>query len=833
MSEAERLEEEIFETARHLQDAERVTYLDQACAHDRGLRRRIEGLLGAFSRAGDLLSEPVLPREALSKNVASPVSARPGDHIGPYKLLQQIGEGGCGIVYMAEQEHPLRRRVALKVLKLGMDTRQVIARFEAERQALALMDHPNIAKVLDAGATATGRPYFVMELVRGVKITDFCDEHRTSMRERLQLFIQVCQAVQHAHQKGIIHRDLKPSNILVTLNDGVAVPKVIDFGIAKATTGQPLTDKTLFTAFEQFVGTPAYMSPEQAVMTSLDIDTRTDIYSLGVLLYELLTGHTPFDSAELLQVGLDEMRRTIREKEPARPSTRLSTLAARELTIAAKRRQVDESRLAYMVRGDLDWIVMKCLEKDRSRRYETANGLAADLRRHLANEPVVACPPNAVYRFQKAVRRHKTAFGAVTAFVIVLIAGVAVSWSQATRAKQLRDLAESKERQSYQVAEFLKETLKSAKRSLELRRDPSTTTLLEILDQTPVRLDRDLREAPEVEAELRLTIGDVYQLLGQYEKAETMYRRALALHRKLLGNEQPVVAQLLNNLGVTLVEQDRLAEADQLYVEALDLRRRLMGPTHASVSESLHHRAFLLRRQGKLPQAEEAIRESLTIRRATPGHDARAIAESMQGLATILFREGKLSEAEQTLREALAVQTPLLGAESAAVADMLEDLGLVLAAQGRQAEAERSLAEALDKLRKVLGDTHPDTITCMAMLLNTLLAEGKYAQAEPLARECWLAREKKMPGHPKTFNARSLLGGCLLGLKRYQEAEPLLLSSFEGLRPMLQEDKIPWEGRYVVGDTLKRIIQLYGATDQADKAAEWQSRLAEFERAGK
>ena len=337
------------------------------------------------------------------------VTEKPGDRIGRYKLLEKIGEGGCGTVYMAEQTEPIRRRVALKVIKLGMDTRQVVARFEAERQALALMDHPNIAKVLDAGATDTGRPYFVMELVRGIKITDYCDQHSLSTRERLELFRQVCYAVQHAHQKGIIHRDLKPSNILVTEQDGKAVPKVIDFGIAKATQ-QPLTDKTLFTGFQQFMGTPAYMSPEQAGMSGTDIDTRSDIYALGVLLYELVTGHVPFEKAELLQAGLDEMRRLIREKEPLKPSTRLRSLSAEDLTTVAKRQRTEPPKLLHLVRGDLDWIVMKCLEKDRNRRYETANGLASDLLRHVNNEPVVARPPSNAYRFQKMVRRNKAAF---------------------------------------------------------------------------------------------------------------------------------------------------------------------------------------------------------------------------------------------------------------------------------------------------------------------------------------------------------------------------------------------------------------------------------------
>src|ERR1039458_2900220 len=334
---------------------------------------------------------------------------KPGDRIGRYKLLQQIGEGGCGVVYMAEQAEPMRRRVALKVIKLGMDTKQVIARFEAERQALALMDHPNIAKVLYAGATDSGRPYFVMELVRGIKITDYCDQQKLSTRQRLELFVQVCQAVQHAHQKGIIHRDLKPSNILVTEQDGKAVPKIIDFGIAKATTSAPLTDKTLFTAFDQFIGTPAYMSPEQAGLGGLDIDTRSDVYSLGVLLYELLTGRQPFDSAALRRSAIDEILRIIREQEPPRPSASLTTLTEQELTLVAQRHQSEPTKFSNLLRGDLDWIVMKALEKDRTRRYLTANDFSTDIKRHLMNETVSAGAPTAGYKFAKFVRRNKNA----------------------------------------------------------------------------------------------------------------------------------------------------------------------------------------------------------------------------------------------------------------------------------------------------------------------------------------------------------------------------------------------------------------------------------------
>src|SRR6478736_5908279 len=422
---------EIFSAALGMPTAERATYLKQVCGGDAVLLGRVETLLRAHEEAGDFLSK--VPAGGPSERPAGTVGEQVGDRVGRYKLLQQIGEGGCGVVFMAEQEEPVRRRVALKVVKPGMDTKNVIARFEAERQALALMEHSNIAQVLDAGATETGRPYFVMELVRGLKITDYCDQNSLTTTARLELFTQVCHAVQHAHQKGIIHRDIKPSNILVTTTaEGTPLPKVIDFGIAKATTGQRLTDKTLFTAFEMLIGTPAYMSPEQAALTSEDVDTRTDIYSLGVLLYELLTSTTPFDVRELLKSGLDEIRRVILNQDPLRPSTRLSTMQVADLTTVAQYRQVEAFRLIRSVRGDLDWIVMKALEKDRTRRYPTANGLALDVQHFLADEPVSARPPSTAYKLKKLVLRNKLLVVGLGVIGMLLVAGLgAVSISLA------------------------------------------------------------------------------------------------------------------------------------------------------------------------------------------------------------------------------------------------------------------------------------------------------------------------------------------------------------------------------------------------------------------
>ncbi len=435
--------DEIFFAALEKSPAEeRSAYLDLACGNDIALRQRVDRLLSAQPEVTSFLESPAAG-VVMDTACAPSIAEQPGARIGPYKLLEQIGEGGFGVVFMAEQTTPVRRKVALKIIKPGMDSKQVIARFEAERQALALMDHPNIARVFDAGATSSGRPYFVMELVHGVPITEYCNLQKLTPSDRLKLFIDVCRAVQHAHQKGIIHRDLKSSNVMVTMHDDKPVPKIIDFGVSKAISHQ-LTEKTLFTAYGQMVGTPMYMSPEQAQMSGLDVDTRSDVYSLGVLLYELTTGTTPFDEAALKRVGFDEMRRMIREDEPLRPSLRINTLKADLLSTVADQRKIDPHKLSDTLRGELDWIVMKCLEKDRNRRYDSANSLAADIERYLNDEPVHACPPSATYRFGKFVRRHKAALAAAAGLAGVLVltlAGLAVGslliWRANNEARRL------------------------------------------------------------------------------------------------------------------------------------------------------------------------------------------------------------------------------------------------------------------------------------------------------------------------------------------------------------------------------------------------------------
>jgi eukaryotic-like serine/threonine-protein kinase len=770
MNDPSQREAAIARGALQLPPEQRDNYIKAACGGDVTLEERVRALsIARAQAAAPPAAASPSTRGTIMVSVAP--SEQPGDRIGPYKILQLIGEGGCGMVYMAEQEQPVRRRVALKVIKLGMDTREVIGRFEAERQALALMDHTNIARVLDAGATDKGRPFFVMELVRGIKITDYCDQNNLATSERLELFTQVCRAIQHAHQKGIIHRDIKPSNILVTLHDGVPVPKVIDFGIAKAM-DQRLTDKTVFTKFEQFIGTPAYMSPEQAEMSGLDIDTRSDIYSLGVLLYELLTSRTPFDQKELLAAGLDAMRRLIREKEPPKPSTRLSTMLQGDLTTVAKQRHAPPPKLIHIVKGDLDWIVMKALEKDRTRRYETASGLAADVQHFLTNEPVVARPPSTLYRVQKLVRRNRLAFAAAGAVSASILIGLVLSTWLFLREKEARRLAMREAKHSQQVALFLEDMLKGVGPSVALGRD--TTLLKEILDKTVQRVTTDLKDQPEVQAEICNTIGEVYRALGQLKKAEGLHREARTLQGRPVGGKRADVATSLSDLAFVLRDQGKLAEAESLQREALALRRKLYGNEHPEVALSLNNLALVLRSQSKPAEAERLHREALAMQKKLLGDEDVAVASSLNNLAFALRDQGKLAEAEKCFRESLAMQKKLLGANHPGVAITTDNLAFVLRDEAKLDEAETLVRQSLAMQRKLFSEEHPSVATAMNNLALVLAARGNYPEAVELHRKA-LALRRKLLGaeHPEVASSLDNLALALRKQKQLAEAESL------------------------------------------------------------
>jgi len=809
-------EVEVFEAALELPPGQREAFLMREAAGDQDLLQRVRALLHASENGSDFLT-------TIPASPPLPAIEKPGDRIGRYKLLEQIGEGGCGIVYMAAQEEPLRRQVALKVIKLGMDTRQVIARFEAERQALALMDHPNIAKVYDAGATTTGRPFFVMELVRGLRITDYCNEKRLPTRKRLELFIQVCQAVQHAHQKGIIHRDLKPSNILVTVNDGVAVPKVIDFGIAKATSGERLTDKTVFTAFHQFMGTPAYMSPEQAELTSVDIDTRSDIYTLGVLLYELLTGQTPFDGKELLQAGLDEMRRTLREKEPTRPSTLLSTLTADRLTATAQLQGLEPPRLINLVRGDLDWIVLKCLEKDRVRRYETANALLMDIQRHLSNEPVTARPRSRLQDFQKTVRRHKVGFAATAAVMVALFFGLGIATWSLLKEKQARQRADTEAAKSVQIARFLEDMLRGIDPKATRERD--TTLLRDILRNTSTRVSQDLTNQPLVEAHLANTIGNIYAALGDFENAEIMARNALALRQNGSASQATDLAESCFDLAHHLWSQGKLTEAERVARDGLRFATNSTGEKNALIAKSLAQLGVIVQDQGRLTEAEGLFRKSLVARKQLLGDNHPTVAQTLNKLSGVLALEGKVAEAEKVNREALKVLNWSSKPGSFPDDDSIYSRGLEFYDNGRLPEAETCFRQAVALRRR---NKH-DLDVAISALASTLRRQQKFSEAELLYRECLAMRETNCPNAWYTFYTRLRLGATLMDQRNYDEAEPLLISGYEGMR---QRESGIRERSKVLTESLEYLVQLFEGTSRFEQAADWRTKLTVVQAAG-
>jgi serine/threonine protein kinase/tetratricopeptide (TPR) repeat protein len=724
---------------------------------------------------------------------------RADDTIGPYKLLQQIGEGGFGVVYMAEQETPVRRRVALKIIKLGMDTRQVIGRFEAERQALAMMDHPNIAKVLDAGATSTGRPYFVMELVKGEPITEYCDKHNLSVESRLELFQQTCHAVQHAHQKGIIHRDIKPSNVMITLHDGRPVPKVIDFGIAKATNAR-LTEKTVFTEYRQFIGTPEYMSPEQAEMSGLDIDTRSDVYSLGVLLYELLTGTTPFSPEQLRSAAYGEIQRIIREESPVKPSTRLSTLEA--LPSVAARRHTDPKRLSLLIRGDLDWIVMKALEKDRTHRYETANGFALDVQRYLDDEPVSAGPPGAVYRLRKLVRRHRFAVGTGMFVAATLLVATGVSLSFAIGEARQRQLASeraeeaARERDIAQATnEFLNEDLLSAVQpSVEAGRGRDVT-MREVLDAAASRIAEASRpggtfaDKPLVEASIRSTLGETYRLLGEYDRARYHLERAREIRGRQIGDGHPDTLSSMNRLAVVHMQMSRYDEAARLHEQTLDLRQGTLGAEHPDTLASMNNLANVYTAQGRFDESEPLKRRTLEMRTRTQGEDHPETLISMNNLAVEYMDQGRYAEAQPILEAALKIQKRVLGEGHPNTLRTMDNLANVYGAVGHYEEEKRLHERAVARRKSVLGVEHPDTLRSMQGLADSYRTEGSVSKAERLFIETIEIQKRVLSeDHPHTLWSMQCLAHTYMAQRRYDEAERLYKSTLEAQKRVLGEE---------------------------------------------
>jgi serine/threonine protein kinase/Tfp pilus assembly protein PilF len=787
-----------------------------------------------------------------------PKDVAPGEVIDKkYKLIEELGKGGMGVVYKAEQIKPVKRTVALKIIKLGMDTHQIVARFETERQALALMDHPNIAKVFDAGATERGRPYFAMEFIRGMSITEYCDKHRLSTGERLKLFIPLCLAVQHAHQKGLIHRDLKPSNVLVAVQDDKPVPKIIDFGIAKATDHR-LTQRTLFTEEGQFIGTPEYMSPEQAEMSRLDVDTRTDIYSLAVMLYELLVGVLPFDPQALRSAGFGEIQRIIREDEPPRASTRLSGLGDTQTSIAEQRR-TDVASLYKQLKSDLDWITMKGMEKDRTQRYASASELAADIERHLRHEPIMASPPSTLYKLKKYMKRHKVGVAAAMLVTAAILLGSTLATIGMIQASRERDRAQKEAIKAQTINEFLQEVLVSPD---PYRRAGRKVTVLEALQSAKEKIETYFTGQPQVEATAKNAIGELYRRLGSYDEADSLLTSSLEIRKKLFGHDHLEIAESLFNLASLFHDRSEHNRAETMYHSALEMRRRLLGPEHPDVALSINTLARLYRSKGDLDKAEAWFREALGLRKKLFGEEHADVAETLSDLALLLMIKRDHDEAEVLYRKSLAINRRLFGEYHPAVASNLSGLGSVLQEKGDYDAAETLYRQALEIRRRVFGERHWDVASSLVWLGHLLKAKGDYDQAERKIREglsiyrdafgedheyvgttllnlAVLFRDKgdykkaeplyrealeiyKLvlePGHWLIENTRSSYGACLTKLGRFAEAEDYLLNSYSGLKRIFGADhnRAVW--------VVERLVQLYESWGRPKKAAEYRALL--------
>jgi eukaryotic-like serine/threonine-protein kinase len=734
MDNRESLTEQLFGEALEVSREGRTAFLEKACRGEPELRRAVEVLLAENDRLSGFLSDsPHLHPQAdawsylVDEGQSSTTADAPaeGAVLGRYRLIEKIGEGGMGEVWLAEQKEPVRRRVALKLILAGMNTREVMARFESERQALALMEHPAIARVLDAGATEQGMPFFVMEYVAGVRITAYCDNHRLSTRQRLELFVHVCEGVQHAHQKAIIHRDLKPSNILVTEVDGRPVPKIIDFGVAKALE-QKLTADTLYTRIGTLVGTPEYMSPEQASFSDEGIDTRSDIYSLGIIFYELLAGAPPL---QLRKTSLDQFLKKLREDDVPKPSTRIRTQDAAASTEAARRRRTVPATLVRQIRGELDAIALKALEKDRSRRYASASDFAADIGRYLTNQPVEAVAPSFAYRARKFARRYRLGLITASAFALVLIVATAVSIVQSIRARRQAAVAEA-------VNDFLQNDLlsqASAEAQVErgIKPDPNITVRT-VLDRAAQKINGKFATQPEVEVALRNTMGSAYIDLGLYPEARKQLERALELGRRTLGTDNPATLTAEHDLGLVAGEQGRYEEAEALDRQALDGQRRVLGPKSLNTLRAMSNLATAYMKEGKFADAEKLYLQTLAIENEVLGPDNPDRVRSMNDLADIYMDEEKYAQAETLLSEALAIDERVDGPDHPDTLVTMLNLGNAELYQGKTGQSEKLHKQALEIAKRVLGPAHPRTLTTMVALGNDYMEEGKYNAAEAL-----------------------------------------------------------------------------------------------------
>jgi serine/threonine protein kinase/tetratricopeptide (TPR) repeat protein len=713
----------LFLQACEIPPERRAAFLDEACAGDARLRAEVESLLIHDESVPEILKPGAIPLDV------SPAAEPIPERIGRFRILEKLAEGGMGVVYRAEQERPIRREVAVKLIRLGIESGEVLSRFESERQALALMHHPNIALVLDAGTTKHGRPFFAMEYVSGNPITEYCEQRRLSIQERLELFLQVCEGVRHAHQKAIIHRDIKPSNVLVTTIDGHPIPKIIDFGIAKAI-GKKGAQHGSMTGFGQLIGTPEYMSPEQAQMGTQDVDTRTDVYSLGILLYELLVGVPTFDSDELRKQSFEEMLRRIREDDPLRPSSRVVTLP--DVPATAARRRTDPRTLARRLSGDLDLIAMKALHKEPSLRYASPADLAEDIRRHLRDEPILASPPGTWYRLGKLVRRHKAGFG-FTAAIAILLLGFAISMAyQANRVALERDRASA-------AANTAERTLDFTMGLLELYAPRNTSgtgeAAQEMLDRSLAKIERELGDQPLAQAQLLVNSGRVYRNLGLHNEARRVLEQGLEQLRQLVGEDHPQTLQAKGDLAFVYFYERDFKRAEPLFLEALEGLTHTLGPNHQATLKTMKNLANFHTARGEYTEAERLNLESMERLRGALGDEHPLTLRATADLGILYRVSGRYDEAEPLLLDALADHRRILGDDDPFTLSSMNSLALLYQIQDRRVDAEPLYRESLERKRRVLGASHPSTLKTMYNLACLAALEMRQEEALTLLDE--------------------------------------------------------------------------------------------------